>query len=329
MAPHQVGDNPWLKRVLIPFWVIRIFFMVIIVGLYAWALSLVASDYAGSYLAGPIVLMILLAICLILDIVSIILYARRKLKPKVFLIFNVFQTLFWLVIWIIEIVNASGNPSGAATGAVILGLIVLYVPPPPFKKLEGRTQLTIFPHHSLSFVGLLIYASIIYHRTRKATRRGEYQPAPNPAHPGNVELQPNTPYAAPQYNALPQQQQTAYYGAQAPQPHSYYSVPAPQGLGAQQPQPYYGASQSPAGQTALPYPMAATQELQSKPSQFSMISSPGSPPPPQQRQQHTQSPTQPYVLPAPYPHAAHEVPAYSRPQDGAIELPSKPSERGM
>ncbi len=37
------GQSPWLKRVLIPFWVLRLLFMIILIGLYTFAIAVISS----------------------------------------------------------------------------------------------------------------------------------------------------------------------------------------------------------------------------------------------------------------------------------------------
>lgn len=55
-------------------------------------------------------------------------------------------------------------------------------------------MLTAFPFSSASFIGLLIYASVIFHRSRKGTLKTNYAPAGT----GMEPLGHNTAY--PSYN---------------------------------------------------------------------------------------------------------------------------------
>ncbi|KAM0330120.1 hypothetical protein ACHAQA_004292 [Verticillium albo-atrum] len=196
---HNVGDaSPFLKRVLIPFWCVRIFVMAINVVVYVLAISVVAQykdDIShfetefGTNLAPNaiiaiwVVIMVIIALCLILDLVAIIKRARRNLSPKFFLIINVVQTFVWTVLFAL-----------------------------------------------LSFVGLLIYASVIFHKHRKGTL--EYAPAANPANPAtgynphvvqpgvgyapNAGYAPNNQYAQGHYAPQDYNKPSQYeYGAQA------------------------------------------------------------------------------------------------------------------
>lgn len=130
----QVGDSPFLKRVLIPFWVVRILVMVVEIGLYGLTIGVVSAsrgdlqdvydqnDLAYSIDAVIAILCVVEAIillCLILDLVSIIKRARRSLTPRFFLITNVIQTTFWLVMFILSMLGAK-----TALG-VILNIICL------------------------------------------------------------------------------------------------------------------------------------------------------------------------------------------------------------
>ncbi|OIW22499.1 hypothetical protein CONLIGDRAFT_219449 [Coniochaeta ligniaria NRRL 30616] len=165
MSKHQViGDSPFLKRVLIPFWVVRILVMVVDIAAYGLVIGTIAAykddlddEFDGSQTTTTIiailaVVMILILACLALDIVCIVKRARRTLSPKFFLIVNVVQTLLWTVMFILSMMGARSGLS------IILGIVVY-----------------------LSFLGLLIYASVVFHRHRKNALRGAYTPAINPA----------------------------------------------------------------------------------------------------------------------------------------------------
>ncbi|KAK3485584.1 uncharacterized protein B0T23DRAFT_50720 [Neurospora hispaniola] len=148
--PYVVGDSsPFLKRVIIPFWVFRVIIMVLELGacgLVIAAITLQQDDLESDFgdttvktaIAIVAVCMMLVFLCLVLDIVCIIKRGRRTLSPKFFLITNVVQTTTWVVLIILAVI-------GARTAATIILAIVILI----------------------SFVGMLIYASIIYHRFRK------------------------------------------------------------------------------------------------------------------------------------------------------------------
>ncbi|KAM0580737.1 hypothetical protein ACHAO3_001730 [Verticillium nonalfalfae] len=197
MGQHNVGDtSPFLKRILIPFWCVRIFVMAINVVVYILAISLVVrykddiSHFETEFgtnlspnavIAIWVVIMIILALCLSLDLVAIIKRARRNLSPKFFLIINVIQTFVWTVLFALSFVGARAN---AASTAIAV------------------------PSHSLSFVGLLIYAAIIFHKDRKGTL--QYAPAVNPA----TGYEPHAPQPNLHY------QQSGAYQPYAPQTHA-------------------------------------------------------------------------------------------------------------
>lgn len=128
MTSHYVvGDSPFLKRVLLPFWIIRDIFMVLYilslaVGLY-WITSASRDDVdstidadnsvpSSSLTAGVIAIFsVSLAIdliCLALDIVCIVKRARRTLSPKFFLVVNCIQTFVWTAIFATNLLGAIG-----------------------------------------------------------------------------------------------------------------------------------------------------------------------------------------------------------------------------
>lgn len=129
--PYIIGDSsPFLKRVLIPFWVIRIIIMVIELaacGLVVAAIGITHDDLEDDFGSGPVkgaiaivaVEMVLVALCLVLDIVSIVKRSRRTLSPKFFLITNVIQTTIWVVFIVLGLIGVR------SAGQIILGIVIL------------------------------------------------------------------------------------------------------------------------------------------------------------------------------------------------------------
>ncbi|KAJ4419804.1 hypothetical protein N0V82_004739 [Gnomoniopsis sp. IMI 355080] len=199
MGYHVPGDeSPFLKRILIPFWVVRIFIMGIDIIAYGLVIGVLGAyqnndgnlqtnvngqledndsfqDFKSKYnvkstinaaIAVLSVILVLILLCLVLDFVCIFKRSRRTLTPKFFLIVNVVQTTFWTVMFVLSFFGAY------TTFAHVLSII-------PY----------------LSFVGLLIYASIIFHKSRKGTLgKGTYAPADNS---GQQLYAMDTSYATP------------------------------------------------------------------------------------------------------------------------------------
>lgn len=133
-AHYVVGDSmsPFMKRVMIPFWVVRILFMVIDIIAYGLAIGVLAAyanydddefyNYDESFkaaLAIAVVIVLLILVCLALDIVCIVKRARRTLSPRFFLITNVIQTLFWTIMFILTMI---GTKSGVTIAVGVLML---------------------------------------------------------------------------------------------------------------------------------------------------------------------------------------------------------------
>lgn len=201
MAHHNVGEHsPFLKRILVPFWVMRIVIMVINVGLLALIIGAFAyvshrrsefdtqlndlqkeldalkSDYnvdqtITAVIAILSVQMVLILICLVGDMVCIIKRSRRTLTPKFFLAVNISQTVFWLVSSILAFLGARTASSIGVTVFVLM-----------------------------TFVGMLIYASIVFHQWRTGKL-----PAPVEGHQMASKYHSEVGYDAPQ----------AQYGAPA------------------------------------------------------------------------------------------------------------------
>lgn len=217
MAPRGRKNDIWLKRVLVPFRTFRLLFITILLGLQAWAAAVMLREKDKTSREDEIIIvwLVLILICLLLDITAIIMFARHNLSPRTFLVFNVIQTAICLAGFIqfaisaIRIRNSTG---------LVLQLLLL-----------------------LSFVGPLIYAAVIVHRTR---RGGAYTRTPNPAnlisqshqtsgitiynnddintsyrsHSASIELPESTHHtrsASEYYGTLqPGQQQQTYYSPQ-------------------------------------------------------------------------------------------------------------------
>jgi hypothetical protein len=142
MVSIQKDQTPWLKRVLIPFWIIRILFMVLFAGLFAIAIAAigVASSEDDNQLDKKawhlgigiaVFFLILLLLCLILDIVAIIKFARHNLSPRSMVIMNTIQTAIWTFLVVLEIVSVA---NGAAGSALVLPIIIWYVVFPPVSQ---------------------------------------------------------------------------------------------------------------------------------------------------------------------------------------------------
>ncbi|KAK4122002.1 hypothetical protein N657DRAFT_682470 [Parathielavia appendiculata] len=197
-APYVVGDSsPFLKRVLIPFWILRIIIMVVQIGLYALViagLGVFKNDLQRLYdeyhtnlsysgvLAVSCVIMGIIAVCLILDIVCIVKRARRTLSPPFFLGVNIAQSVFYIANFILTMIGARNGVISIAIGVVTL----------------------------VSFLGLLIYASVVFHQYRRGSLRGSYVKADNPeVH----KLVASRGY--PQHAYAHDYPKTAYYDVQA------------------------------------------------------------------------------------------------------------------
>lgn len=134
--PYVIGDSsPFLKRVLIPFWIVRIIIMVVLIGLYAVLVAglgvfkddvqRLAAQYNTnmSYtavLATSCVIMAIVLLCLILDIVCIVKRARRTLSPPFFLGVNITQSLFYTTNFVLTMIGAHNGALSIGINVVIL-----------------------------------------------------------------------------------------------------------------------------------------------------------------------------------------------------------------
>ncbi|KAF1929994.1 uncharacterized protein M421DRAFT_382353 [Didymella exigua CBS 183.55] len=177
----------WQKRVLVPFWIVRICIMLFLIGVYAYALRAVdgLGQLAKPAIASIIVFLLFIVICLLIDILAIVLFMRDALKPGTFLTMNCFQTGFFGGILIMDLVAVVKGTSSAGIGFSVF----------------------IF----FSFLSLLIYSAVGYHRAKKQAQRGNYAAAHNPA-----MYNPAVPTAyPPQYQVPSPYQETANHGQKA------------------------------------------------------------------------------------------------------------------
>ncbi|KAI4277049.1 MAG: hypothetical protein L6R38_005513, partial [Xanthoria sp. 2 TBL-2021] len=136
--------QPWLKRVLVPFWVFQSLFMIALIGLYAWVQS-----YQNATV--PDLVFIFACVNLTLIIGEIFFFVRRRLKPLPYLVNQVIKTALWVTLFGMSIAGFVVNSDQRSDY---------------FYLFTGIVQVIVV---LLSFIGTLIYASVIYHRHRRGT----------------------------------------------------------------------------------------------------------------------------------------------------------------
>ncbi|MCJ1282214.1 hypothetical protein MMC26_001537 [Xylographa opegraphella] len=154
-------DVPYLRGVLIPFWVIQLIFIIISLGDSAYLLSVYSqgeteygtcgNDYTGYYdcsatFSAPPILLAFYGLVVAFAIVSIalivteiVLYARARLPAKVYFAFQLTNVLLWTVLFAMCI---NGIVVGYDSILIIVSVIISWV----------------------AMIGALIYSSVIFHR---------------------------------------------------------------------------------------------------------------------------------------------------------------------
>lgn len=127
-------SSPFLKRILIPFWILRVLILVIGIAIYALVLAalivftddiLKFEDEYGTKLALTTaqaitgVIMGIYLICLLLELVCIVKRCRRTLSPKFFLVTNIMQSLFIIIMFALSMVGARTPGSIGISVAVL------------------------------------------------------------------------------------------------------------------------------------------------------------------------------------------------------------------
>ncbi|MCJ1292935.1 hypothetical protein MMC34_004488 [Xylographa carneopallida] len=154
-------DVPYLRRVLIPFWVIQLIFIIISLGDSAYLLSVYAQgqtengtcgDYYNGYydcsvtVTAPPILLAFYGLVVAFSIVSIalivteiVLYARQRLPAKIYFAFQLTNVLLWTVLFAMCI---NGIVVGYDSILIIVSVIISWV----------------------AMIGALIYSSVMFHR---------------------------------------------------------------------------------------------------------------------------------------------------------------------
>jgi len=128
-------SSPFLKRVLIPFWILRLLVLVVGLAIYGIALAaliILTSDDLKKYeidynttidiskaqaLIGVIVG--IQFICLILELVCIVKRCRRTLSPAFFLGANIVQSTFVVAMFILSMIGARTAGSVGVSVAIL------------------------------------------------------------------------------------------------------------------------------------------------------------------------------------------------------------------
>ncbi|KAL6721503.1 hypothetical protein ACLMJK_000607 [Lecanora helva] len=143
--------SPWLKRVLIPFWVVQLGLMTFVLVLTIW---LVTIDY-GSFSIAEVLIIIFCIASIIFDLTEIILFARRKLRQLTYLIFQIIKATIWFGIFVAALARGLTQQThhGVVNTTLTWGVVI-----------DG----ILF----FAFLGSLIYGSVIFHRHRRNKRKG-------------------------------------------------------------------------------------------------------------------------------------------------------------
>ncbi|EKG10271.1 Cys/Met metabolism pyridoxal phosphate-dependent enzyme [Macrophomina phaseolina MS6] len=216
MARYTSDTSPWKKRVLLPFWILRDLLTLLIIATYAVILATINADAVdtpynnsndGGIKAAKAIVgvyMGIFAVSFLLDVYSMIQAARHNLSPRTFLIINVLQTTWWTVIIILIFI---GNASYGRAFVPIFSIVCF-----------------------LLYLGLLIYASIIFHRDRRTRRTGgAYAPTANPTNQFSAQAYGQAHYAP--YDGTPAPitayGQAGYTEAYAPRAQELKNIPIP------------------------------------------------------------------------------------------------------
>ncbi|KAA6414316.1 MAG: hypothetical protein FRX48_02679 [Lasallia pustulata] len=152
------------KSSLVPLWIIQSAVLLLYIGVLSWEFSSLGwypgyDDEAFSPLPN-IIILTLCVTCLLLDITEMILFWARKLKPLLFLVFQVAKVALWLGLFAVCVFFTSYWDAPRAEYVFASGLIVVVI-------------------ILITFLASLALGSMIYHRHCKTSRNTIYRPIPD------------------------------------------------------------------------------------------------------------------------------------------------------
>ncbi|MCJ1371229.1 hypothetical protein MMC20_002444 [Loxospora ochrophaea] len=152
MVQPSSRNGPWLKRVLIPFWVFQIFIEVVFCIAAVVALSEGFEDDSAQS-ALNILLLLFCIICLALNITEVVLFCKNNLSPLTYFIFQLVKTIIWTALFISTLRRNAANRESWNNGGELVFIVIIIV-------------IVVL----LSFIGSLIYSSVVFHRYLWASR---------------------------------------------------------------------------------------------------------------------------------------------------------------
>ncbi|KAK5699295.1 hypothetical protein LTR17_023351 [Elasticomyces elasticus] len=139
---NNTHNDIWLKRVLVPFWVIEIIWLIIIFILSIFDFFWWDRLPSERWISISVVELPFAAVSIILDITAIILFARRNLSTTTYLVFQCLKGAGWAAMFLIDVIFARyGTAKDLLFTIVLLG----------------------------TSVGQVAYGSVLVHRKRKGT----------------------------------------------------------------------------------------------------------------------------------------------------------------
>ncbi|KAK5714720.1 hypothetical protein LTR17_017110 [Elasticomyces elasticus] len=136
------NNDIWLKRVLVPFWVIEIIWLIIVFILSIFDFFWWDRLPSERWISISVVELPFAAVSIILDITAIILFARRNLSTTTYLVFQCLKGAGWAAMFLIDVIFARyGTAKDLLFTIVLLG----------------------------TSVGQVAYGSVLVHRKRKGT----------------------------------------------------------------------------------------------------------------------------------------------------------------
>ena len=140
--PMPKTPTPWLKRALIPLWILQLLLIILILFI---ASAYIAVDSKGAFVPDVVFVLVISVICTILDVTEIVLFASRKLQRLTYLILQCVKARLFLIWFIVKLANGLSKEDSAnkttetdiTEKLISAGALqyVLPVSPPHFQQL--------------------------------------------------------------------------------------------------------------------------------------------------------------------------------------------------
>ncbi|KAI7175495.1 hypothetical protein KC316_g10074 [Hortaea werneckii] len=152
MHANRPNNNLWRRTILIPFWIID---LMLFLAIAAFA-GIQIRGFRSNHEPAPIVMVVMATSSFILEVMAMVLFARRTLQPSVYLAFQCVKTCFWTIFLFLDVAAVAYT---AKSKWHKVSTVSAALPVPLDFLLSG----SVF----VAALSQLLYGSVVYHKYRK------------------------------------------------------------------------------------------------------------------------------------------------------------------